>query len=80
VKLPFVRNARLSGGWNVELQTPIVLGGRTNVECISPMWHLAGTDNGVIIDEAFSNDGCDWCFVEVKRTVDLLGRVSGIMA
>ncbi len=72
VKLPCVRNATSLGGWHVELQTPIVLGGRAEVECISSMRRPAGTDGRVIVNEAFSTNQCGWCFVEVIRTVDLL--------
>jgi hypothetical protein len=69
------------GGWHVELQIPIVLGSRANVKCISSVWHPAGTDGGVVIDEAFSSDWRNWCFVEVTRIVDLLvGRFPRIMA
>jgi hypothetical protein len=72
VKLPCVHDATLLGCWHLELQTPIVLGGRANVECISSVQHPAGVDGGVIVDKTFSSDQRDWCFGEVIRTVDLL--------
>jgi hypothetical protein len=81
VKTPCICNATLSGGWHVELQTLIVLGGGANVECISSVWCPACADSGVVVDEAFSTDWRDWSFVEVIRAVDLLvGRISGITA
>ncbi len=64
VKLPCIHDATSSGGWHVELQTLIVLGGRANVECISSVRRPAGVDGGVAVDKAFSSDRCDWCFVE----------------
>ncbi len=81
VKTPCVRDATLSGGWHVELQTLIVLGGRANIECISSVRHPAGADGGVIVDETFSTDWHDWCFVEVIRAMDLLvGRFAEVTA
>ncbi len=78
VKTPCVPNATSLGGWHVQLQTPIVLGGRADVECISSVQHPAGIDNGVVVDKTFSTDQHNWCFVEVIRTVDLLiGRFAG---
>ncbi len=78
VKTPCVYNATLLGGWHVELQTPIVLGGRANVECISSMQRSAGADSGVVVDKTFSTDWRGWSFVEVIRAVDLLvGRFAG---
>ncbi len=59
VKAPCVRNATLSGGWHVELQTPIVLGGGANVECISSVRRPAGVDSRVIVDEAFCTNWRD---------------------
>ncbi len=56
MKSPCVRNATLLGGWHVELQTPIVLGGRIDVECISLMRCPAGVVGGVIVGKAFSTD------------------------
>ncbi len=79
VKTPCVRNATLLGGWHVELQTLIVLGGGANVECISSMRRPAGADSGVIVDEAFSTNRQDWSFVKVIRAVDnLIDRFAGI--
>ncbi len=72
-----------SGGWqvDVELQTPIVLGGRAYVECISSVRCPAAADSRVIVDKAFCTDWRDWSFVEVIRAVDLfVGRFAGIMA
>jgi hypothetical protein len=81
VKLPCVHNVTLSGGWHVELQTPIVLGDRFDVKCISSVWRPAGADCGVVIDEAFSYDRHNWSFVDVISTVELLiCRFSGITA
>ncbi len=81
VKLPCVHYATLLGGWRVELQTLIVLGGRADIKCISFVRCPPGADGGVVVDKAFGSDWCNWCFVEVISTVDLLvGRFSGIMA
>ncbi len=60
VKLPCVCNKTLSGGWHVELQILIVLGGGVNVECISSVRRPAGVDSGVVINEAFRIDWRDW--------------------
>jgi hypothetical protein len=80
VKMPCVRNPTSSGSWYVESQTPIVLGGGTNVECISSVQCPAGMDSGVILDKAFCTDWQDWSFVEVIRAVDLfVGRFAGVM-
>jgi hypothetical protein len=70
--MPGVRNATLLGGWHVELQTLIVLGGGANVECIGSMRHPAGADCGVIVDQSFHTHWGDWSFVKVIWTVDLL--------
>jgi hypothetical protein len=79
VKTPCVCNATSLGGWHVELQTTIVLGGRANVECISSVRRPAGADDRVILDKAFSTDWHSCCFVEVIRAMDLLvGRFSGV--
>ena len=81
VKTPCVHNATLLGGWHVELQTSIVLGGGANVECISSVWRSAGMDSGVVADKAFCTDWHDWSFVEVIRAMDLhVGRFAGIAA
>jgi hypothetical protein len=81
VKSPCVCNATSTGGWLVELQTPIVLGGRANIKCISSMPRPADADGGVVVDKAFSSNWRIWCFVKVIRTVDLLvGRFVGITA
>ncbi len=78
VKMPCVCNATSLGGWHVELQTPIVLGGRAKVECISSMRRPAGADSRVVVDEAFSTGQHNGCFVEVIRAVDLfVGRFAG---
>ncbi len=78
--MPCVHNTTSLGGWHVELQTLIVLGGRANVECISSVRHPAGADGREVVDEAFISNWCGWCFVEVIRTIDLLvGRFIGIM-
>jgi hypothetical protein len=71
VKMPYVHNTTLLGGWHLELQTPIVLGGGANIECISSVWRPAGSDSVVVVDEAFCTDWCDWSFVEVIRAVEL---------
>ncbi len=77
--MPRVRNATLLGGWHVELQTPIVLGGEANVECISSVWRPAGADSRVVIHQSFCTDWHNWTFVEVIRAMDLLvGRCAGI--
>jgi hypothetical protein len=60
VKLPCVCNKTLSGGWHVELQILIVLGGGVNVECISSVWRPAGVDSGVVVNEAFCIDWRNW--------------------
>jgi hypothetical protein len=81
VKMPCACNATSPGGWHLELQTLIVLGGRANGECISSVRCPAGVDSRVIIDKAFITDWRDWSFVEVIRAVDLLvGRFAGITA
>jgi hypothetical protein len=81
VKLPCVCDATSLSGWHEELQALIVLGGRANKECISSVRYPAGADGGVVIDEAFSTNRCNWCFVEVIRTIDLLaGKFSGVTA
>ncbi len=78
VKMPCVCNATLLGGWHVELQTPIVLGGRANLECISYVRRPAGTDSGVVLEKAFCTNWYDWSFVKVMRAMDLLvGRFAG---
>jgi hypothetical protein len=66
------------GGWHVKTQTPIMLGGRAEVKCISPMWRPAGADGGVVLDETFSSDWRNRGFVGVKNPLtslpaDLLG-------
>jgi hypothetical protein len=67
------------GGWHVELQTPIVLGGRANVECISFVWRPAGVDSMVAVDRAFCTDWRNRSFVEIIWAVDLFfGRFAGI--
>jgi hypothetical protein len=60
------------GGWHVQTQTPIVLGGWANIKCISSVWCPAGMDSRVIVDKAFSSDWHNWFFVEVIKIVDLL--------
>ncbi len=78
VKRPCVHDATLSGGWHVELRTPIVFGGAASVECISSVHRPAGTDDRVVLDKAFSTDRRYWSFVEVIRAMDLLlGRLLG---
>ncbi len=79
VKTPCVCYATSLSGWHVESQTPIVLGGRANIECISFVQRPAGADGEVVVEEAFSTNWCDWCFVEVIRAVDLLvGRFAKV--
>ncbi len=69
------------GGWHVKTQTSIILGGRDNIKCISPVRRPAGMDGGVVIDKAFSSDRHNGDFVEVNNSVDLLvGRFAGIRA
>jgi hypothetical protein len=81
VRMPCVRNATLAGGWHVELQTPLVLGGGANVKCISSVRRPAGADSGVVVYKAFCNNWHNWSFVEVIRAVDIfVGRFAGIMA
>jgi hypothetical protein len=81
VRTPCVHIVTLLGGWHVELQTPIVLGGRANVECTSSVGYPTGADGGVVVGEAFSTDRLDWYFVEVIKAVDLLvGRFAGVTA
>jgi hypothetical protein len=79
--MPCVRNATSSGGWHVESQTPIVLGGGANVECISSVWRPAGVDTGVVVDKSFCINWHDLSFVEVIQAGDLLiGSFSRITA
>ncbi len=69
------------GNWHEETQTPKMFGCRADIKCIKSGWRPAGIDGGVVVDEAFSSDQRNRCFVEVIKTVDLLvGKFAGIMA
>jgi hypothetical protein len=62
LQLPCVRYVKAAGSWHVKTQTPIMLGGRANVKCISPVRRPAGMDNGVVVDKAFSSNLRDGFF------------------
>ncbi len=73
-----VCNATLLGGWHVELQTLIVLGGGANVECISFVWCPAGVDSGFVVDKPFVPIGTIGVFLKshglwTSSLADLLG-------
>ncbi len=70
--MPCVCNATLLGGWHVELQTLLVLGGRASVECISSVRCPAGADSRVVVDNSFCTNWHNWNFVEVIRAMDFL--------
>jgi hypothetical protein len=79
--MPCVCSATSLGGWHVESQTLIVLGGGANVECIGSVQRPAGTDCGVVVDQSFCTDWRDRSFGKVIWAVDLVvGGFAGITA